>query len=75
LFVVVYFCVDYEEFSSGQIYQSGLLQRVSIIIGKSLRPAYNILTVLEELEIVQEITGGQRGKLYMFTDYVALFKS
>lgn len=50
-------------------------QRVSDITGKSLRPAYNMLTVLEELEIVKEITGAQRGKSYMFMDYVALFKS
>lgn len=50
-------------------------QRVSVITGKSLRPAYSMLKILEELEIVKEITGGQRGKLYMFMDYVALFKS
>lgn len=50
-------------------------QRVSVITGKSLRPAYSMLKLLEELEIVKEITGGQRGKLYMFMDYVALFKS
>ncbi len=50
-------------------------QRVSVITGKSLRPAYSMLKILEKLEIVKEITGGQRGKLYMFMDYVALFKS
>ncbi len=48
-------------------------QRISQITGKSLRPAYNMLSVLEELNILREITGGQRGKLYMFSDYVALF--
>lgn len=49
-------------------------QRISEITGKSLRPAYNMLSVLEELGILKEITGGQRGKLYLFSDYVALFK-
>jgi len=50
-------------------------QRVSEILGKSLRPAYNMLSVLEELGIIKEITGGQRGRLYLFSDYVDLFKS
>ena len=31
-------------------------QRVSEILGKSLRPAYNMLSVLEELGIIKEIT-------------------
>ena len=51
------------------------VQRVSEITGKSLRPAYSMLNLLEELEILTEITGGQRGRLYMFTDYIELFKS
>ena len=50
-------------------------QRVSEILGKSLRPAYNMLSVLEGLGIIKEITGGQRGRLYMFSDYVNIFKS
>ena len=50
-------------------------QRVSEVLGKSLRPAYNMLSVLEELGIIKEITGGQRGRLYMFSDYVNIFKS
>lgn len=49
-------------------------QRVSSITGKSLKSTYSLLVLLEELEIVKEITGAQRGKLYMFEDYVNLFK-
>lgn len=49
-------------------------QRVSFIIEKSLRPAYSLLALLEKLEIIREITGAQRGKLYMFEDYINLFK-
>ena len=51
------------------------VQRVSGITGKSMRPAYAMLRLLEELEILQEITGGQRGRLYLFSAYVDLFKS
>ena len=50
-------------------------QRASEVLGKSLRPAYNMLSVLEELGIIKEVTGGQRGRLYLFSDYVDLFKS
>ena len=50
-------------------------QRIAAITGKTLRPAYNMLTVLEKLDILKEITGGQRGKLYLFSDYVELFKN
>ena len=49
-------------------------QRIAVIIGKTLPTAYNMLVVLEELDILKEITGGQRGKLYLFSDYVELFK-
>ncbi len=49
-------------------------QGISKITGKSLRPSYNMLSILESLAILREITGGQRGKLYMFSDYINLFK-
>ncbi len=49
-------------------------QRVSTVIGKSMRTAYQLIYLLEELEIVKEITGSQRGKLYLFEDYLNLFK-
>jgi Fic family protein len=50
-------------------------QRISAITGKTLRPAYNMLSILENLGILKEITGGQRDKLYLFSDYVKLFKT
>jgi len=49
-------------------------QAVSTIISKSLRPAYSLIALLEKLEIVKEITGAERGKLYIFEDYIDLFK-
>ena len=50
-------------------------QRVSDITGKSMRPAYAMLYLLEEIGILQEITGGQRGKLYIFSDYIEIFRT
>lgn len=50
-------------------------QSISAITGKSLRPSYNMISVLERLDIIREITGAQRGKLYLFSDYVNLFKT
>ena len=40
----------------------------------SKRTAYNLLADLERLEILKEITGGKRDKLYVFDDYLKLFK-
>ncbi|MDO5664021.1 MAG: Fic family protein [Bacteroidia bacterium] len=49
------------------------VQTISVITGKSLRPAYHLLDLLEKLEILKEITGSQRDRLYLFIDYVDLF--
>ena len=49
-------------------------QRVTQVIRKSQRPSYNMLAILEELKIIKEITGSQRGKMYIFEDYIALFR-
>jgi len=49
-------------------------QKTSSIINKSLKPAYNLINLLAELNIIKEITGTQRGRMYMFTDYIELFK-
>lgn len=40
----------------------------------SKRTAYNLLADLERLDILKEITGGKRDKLYVFDDYLKLFK-
>lgn len=48
-------------------------QRVSEITEKSLGTAYKLIAELERLQIVEEITGGARSKLYAFTDYIKLF--
>ncbi|HKK40270.1 MAG TPA: Fic family protein [Cryomorphaceae bacterium] len=37
--------------------------------------AYSLLAELENLNIIKEITGGKRGKKYLFMDYLDLFRS
>lgn len=43
------------------------------ITGVSLRTAYNIISDLENLEILSEITGSKRDKIYVFNNYLSLF--
>jgi Fic family protein len=49
-------------------------QKVATIIEKTPRPAYKLIESLEQLNILKEITGAERGRLYLFEDYVNLFK-
>jgi Fic family protein len=58
-----------------------LYQRPSINADKvsetakiSLPSAYKLITDLEKLEILKEITGGQRGRVYNFDSYIQLFQ-
>lgn len=44
------------------------------LLGISNPSVYKLLKELENLEIIKEITGGKRGKLYVFEDYLKLFK-
>lgn len=46
-----------------------------MITNKSKATNYKLLSDLERLEILKEITGAQRNKLYVFNDYLELFKS
>ena len=48
--------------------------KVEKIIGKSAVSAYKLIVDMEKLGILREITGGQRGRAYIFEDYMALFK-
>lgn len=49
--------------------------RVEAIIKKSSVTAYKLINDLEKLEILKEISGTQRNKLYVFKDYLALFNA
>ena len=58
------------------LYQRPLIDanKVSQIAGVSPPSAYKLIAELEKLEILEEITGGQRGKQYWFTEYINIFK-
>lgn len=48
-------------------------QRAKEVTKLSLPSVYKLLEELEKLEIIKEITGSKRGKLYLFRDYTKLF--
>ena len=47
--------------------------KVEKIINKSKATHYKLIADLERLEILKEISGAQRNKLYVFKDYLDLF--
>ncbi len=49
-------------------------QKAKIITNLSLPTVYKLLEELEILEIITEITGSKRGKLYLFREYTKLFQ-
>lgn len=59
------------------LYSQPVIQvsKVEEIIGKSYVTSYKLINDLEELEILKEISGTQRNKLYIFKDYLDLFKA
>lgn len=50
------------------------VNKVMEITGVSKRTAYHLIDDLERLQILKEITGGKRDKLYVFDSYIKLFK-
>jgi Fic family protein len=49
-------------------------EKVSNAAKISLPSAYKLISDLEKLEILKEITGGQRGRVYVFDSYIQLFQ-
>lgn len=47
--------------------------KVSEITGLSVASSYRLITSLEQLNILFEVSGGHRGRFYIFKDYVDLF--
>jgi Fic family protein len=43
------------------------------ITSVSQRTAYHIIEDLEKIGILEEVTGGKRGKVYVFKKYLSLF--
>ncbi len=59
-----------------QLYQHPITdaQKVREITELSLPTVYKLLDELENMGIIEEVTGGKRGKIYLFEEYVALFR-
>ncbi|MFP5349893.1 MAG: Fic family protein [Gammaproteobacteria bacterium] len=59
-----------------KLYQRPVINaaRVGKAAGVSPASAYKLIADLEKLGILKEITGGKRGKLYVFNTYLKLFK-
>jgi Fic family protein len=51
------------------------VSRVGGIIQKSNVTAYKLLNTLEEIKVLKEVSGAQRNKLYVFNEYINLFKT
>lgn len=49
-------------------------QKVGSIINKKPQSAYQLINKLENLKILREITGSQRNRLYVFDNYLEIFK-
>src|SRR5690606_25483258 len=58
------------------LYQRPIIdaQKVKYLTGLSSPSVYKLIEKLEKLEILNEITGGKRGKIYLFGEYTKLFK-
>lgn len=59
------------------MYSKPVINAITIgsIIEKTPASVYKLISTMEELEIIKEITGSQRGRLYIFRDYIDLFKT
>ncbi len=49
-------------------------EKVNEIAGISMPSAYKLIVELEKLDILKEITGNQRGRVYVFDNYLRLFR-
>ena len=59
-----------------QLYQHPLIdvQKTKEVTSLSLPSVYKLIDDMERLNIIKEITGGKRGKLYVFEKYIKLFR-
>jgi Fic family protein len=58
------------------LYQRPMInaEKVSEVAGVSMPSAYKLIVELEKIEILKEVTGGQRGRMYIFDKYIQLFR-
>jgi Fic family protein len=57
------------------LYQKPMINASKIVelTQVSQATAYKIVEVLVEMNILKEITGSKRGKIFVFNDYIKLF--
>lgn len=48
-------------------------QKIKTITGQSMPSTYKLISKLEQLEILEELTGAKRGKQYWFPEYIKIF--
>lgn len=58
------------------LYQKPVInaEKVSKISGLSMPSSYKLIEAMEKIDILKEVTGGQRGRSYVFEDYLKLFR-
>jgi len=58
------------------LYQRPIVDAAKVSDVAQISPAssYKLIADLEQFKILHEITGGKRGRLYAFDDYVKLFR-
>ena len=58
-----------------QLYQRPVInaEKVKETVGISMPSAYKLIELLEKTEILKEVTGGKRRRMYVFKDYIKLF--
>ncbi len=58
------------------LYQNPIIdaEKLGEVADVSLPSAYKLLNDLEKMEILKKTTGGQRGRSYVFEDYLGLFR-
>ncbi len=59
------------------LYQHPIIQaqKAKEITGLSMPSVYKLIDELESLKIIHEVTGGKRGKIYFFREYIKLFSN
>jgi Fic family protein len=49
-------------------------EKVSKVTGISMPSSYKLISDLEKIRVLKEITGGQRSRMYVFENYLNIFK-
>jgi len=58
------------------LYQKPMVnaEKVSKVSGVSMPSAYKLIEAMEKIDILKEVTGSQRGRIYVYENYLKLFR-